>query len=339
MENGAIKPRSASIDLFRYICAILVVAIHTRPFGDFSDTLGFFFCQILTRIAVPYFFTVAGYFYFAKLEKGEKPFSKYIKRLLTTYILWSVIYYGYKILTEGMPSIKNFIYTFFINGSSYHLWFFPAIIFSVCLTTFLYKIKCTKVLIPLAVVLYTVGCLGCSWYAIGEKIPLLNKLYSFFLFTDIRRILFMGFPFFVAGGVVLKVREKVLHGLNKKTSFVYVLFAVIVFLAEIAVVIKYNLQRTVVITFGLYLLVILIVLLLLKYPMSKLSHFSGKAKVYANFTYYAHPLILNLIRGVAGSMAISVTETFMFAITIAITCVIGIVIFKLNNKTINYFVN
>ena len=339
MENNSVKTRNASIDLFRYICAVLVVAIHTRPFEEFSTFLGFFFSQVLTRVAVPFFFVVAGYFYIAKLEKGKTPFFKYIKRLLVTYLLWSMVYYAYDFFSEGVLSIKSFVYSFLINGSCYHLWFFPAIIFAVCLTTFLYKIKCKKVVVPLSLILYAVGCLGCSWYAVGVKIPVLSKLYNFFLFTDVRRIFLMGFPFFVAGGVVLKVKEKILPALNKKTSFLCIASAVVVFLAEIIAVIKFNLQNTVVITFGLYPLVVLIVLLLFKFPMPNFNKISDKTRVYANFTYYAHPLLMNLLRIMAKVLHFNISQTVMFASVLVITFVISTVIYKLNNKTINYFVN
>lgn len=37
------KSRNCSIDIFRYVCAILVVVIHTIPFGDISKEMGYFF--------------------------------------------------------------------------------------------------------------------------------------------------------------------------------------------------------------------------------------------------------------------------------------------------------
>ncbi len=38
--------RINSIDIFRLICAIMVVAIHTHPFEDIDSDLGYFFSQI-----------------------------------------------------------------------------------------------------------------------------------------------------------------------------------------------------------------------------------------------------------------------------------------------------
>lgn len=70
----------AALDIFKVICAILIVAIHTRPFSEISGTLDFYLCDVIARIAVPYFFTASGYFLFKKLEmrNGKACFNKRI---------------------------------------------------------------------------------------------------------------------------------------------------------------------------------------------------------------------------------------------------------------------
>ena len=65
------KTRNCSIDIFRYICAVMVIAIHTNPFLDASKKLGYIFSQIVPRIGVPFFFAVAGYFYIQKQSAGR----------------------------------------------------------------------------------------------------------------------------------------------------------------------------------------------------------------------------------------------------------------------------
>ena len=54
--------RTNSIDLFKFVAALLVVAIHTEPFRDINDTVNFVFSQILCRSAVPFFAICTGYF-------------------------------------------------------------------------------------------------------------------------------------------------------------------------------------------------------------------------------------------------------------------------------------
>ena len=68
MSRSKNKTHNNSIDIFRLLCAVMVVAIHTAPFSDISGPLGDLCTNLLPRIAVPYFFATAGYFYISALE-------------------------------------------------------------------------------------------------------------------------------------------------------------------------------------------------------------------------------------------------------------------------------
>lgn len=72
-----ISNRNNSIDIFRFVCAIMVVMIHTNPFVDKNIYLGYIFSQIIPRIAVPFFFLTSGYFYIQKLLNGEQCFKRF----------------------------------------------------------------------------------------------------------------------------------------------------------------------------------------------------------------------------------------------------------------------
>ena len=74
------KVRNCSIDIFRYVCAIMVVGIHTQPLSEFSYEAGYIFSNIVPRIAVPFFFTAAGYFYVKKLETVSQKLQWIISR-------------------------------------------------------------------------------------------------------------------------------------------------------------------------------------------------------------------------------------------------------------------
>lgn len=132
------KCRNNSIDVFRYVCAIMVVAIHTCPFEDISRELGYVFSQVVPRIAVPFFFCVAGYYYIGGLLSGKNNFLPYVKKLLFVYTSWSMLYYVITffqnvVFNKGslFDFVKGSIKSFFISGSYYHFWYFPAIFFAV----------------------------------------------------------------------------------------------------------------------------------------------------------------------------------------------------------------
>ena len=218
MEKLA-KIRNNAIDIFRYICAILVVCVHAVPFAEINSNLSYFFVQILPRVAVPFFFTISGYYYIKKiLEEGadiNKIFWKYVLKLLILYSLWSIIYIMIKFiqgLGQGIDIfsfLKQTILNYFFYGSYYHLWFFPALFFSISITTLFAKMKKVKWLAYSSIVLYIIGCLGCSYFAIGEQIPLIKGLIHFSHFKLIRTVILMGLPFFIMGYFVNLLQEKI----------------------------------------------------------------------------------------------------------------------------------
>lgn len=332
MEN-IVKVRNSSIDIFRYICAILVVIIHTHPLSDLNANADYITSQIITRIGVPFFFAVAGFFYSQKIEKGQFVFVPYIKKLFMTYCFWSFGYILIDFFEWGYGQIKGFIVTgtinFLFKGSHYHFWFFPALIISICLMTFFYRINCKKLLIPLSLVLFVIGCIGCSYYELGVKIPLMGKLYTFSEFTALRRIFMMGFPFFICGYFVNKIKNTALMLSNKKL-FTLLFLAITVWLAEIFLVVKLEIQRDIIITFALYPLLVVVMLILLKNPLPQFNKLSQKCRVIANITYYTHPLFILLIKTVYNDAP----KFLVFLLTLILTLALGLLLSKSNNRFI-----
>lgn len=323
------RERNNAIDIFRYLCAIMVVAIHTQPFMELSTKLSYVFSEIIPRIAVPFFFIVAGYFYINKLDAKKPIFLSYIKRLLKIYVFWSCVYFAIDFIHWGHISIKGFVFhcvlSFFINGSHYHFWFFPALIFAVCATTLVYKLKLKKVLLPMSIILYTIGCLGCSYRSIGLKIPGLSMLFSWDHFTLIRRNVFMAFPYFAAGSLAAKAASfiKKKNASDRAVSLV-LSGAICCWLLEIMIVILFQLQENIIITFGLYLLTVTVMAVLLHYPMPKAHKTSQKCHILANLTYYVHPLVITLLTFAAKAIGgVVIPETILFILVVAATLVIG----------------
>lgn len=50
------------LDAFKFLAALLVVAIHTSPLSSFSLSADFLFTRVFARIAVPFFLMVTGSF-------------------------------------------------------------------------------------------------------------------------------------------------------------------------------------------------------------------------------------------------------------------------------------
>lgn len=165
-----------AIDLAKFICAILIVAIHVAPFGP-SDKYflhNYFIQNYLARIAVPFFFIASGYFLYRKTTLEDfkiEPTKKYAFKLFKLYLIWSIIYlpssfaeilrYEGDIFRGIIIYIRNFIFV----GSYYQLWFLNATIFAVILISLLlYKgISPIKILIA-AYIFYLIGLLDQSLF-------------------------------------------------------------------------------------------------------------------------------------------------------------------------------
>ena len=331
--------RNCTIDIFRYVCAIMVVAIHTAPFADINENLGYIFTEVVPRIAVPFFFITSGFFYCRSLEKGTTKSKVYLFRLLKVYALWGIVYYAIDFIKWGYMNLKGFIthcvYTFVITGSHYHFWFFPALIISACFVTLLYKLKLNKAIVPIGIILYIIGCLGCSYRGIGVHIPGLSALYEMESFTIIRRILLMGIPFFSAGMIVDKVRALISKYVNKKKVYAILLsVAIILWLVEILLVNFFNLSDNIVITLGLYPLVAVTIAMLIEYPCPQYAKLAGLCHNLADFTYYVHPLVILFLQMLASAVSISLDHTPLFILTVVLSACVGRAVYMCRSKLI-----
>ena len=341
MTDISNKVRNCSVDIFRYLCALFVVAIHIKPFYDINENLGNLVCNVICRVGIPFFFAVSGYFYIQKLEENKKPFIPYVKKIVITYSFWSVIYFALRFVSGYYSGITDFIWDFpksyFITGSSYHFWFFPALVYAVCVTTLFYKAKLQKLLLPVSIILYIIGCLGFSHYEIGIRIPLIKDMITSPVYNDLSRIFARGIPFFVSGLAVFKLKQNV-RILNKKANLLATWFiGALIWILEIVIIKSLGLKASFIISPGLYIFSVVTLIVLINSPMPKFEKLSVTSRVLANFTYYAHPIFIIFISVFSKSVLKSeVHGTAEFLLTVILTGVAGFVLHKLNNKAINY---
>lgn len=339
MIKSETRTKITSIDLMRILCAYMVVAIHVHPFEDVNECLGYIFTQVVPRIAVPFFFAVSGYFFIKSLIKDNSISFRYLKRLIVTYTLWSLIYFTYQLLENIVNGgisilslIKSNIVSFLVFGSWYHLWYFPALIFCVVISSIFNKLRYLKGLAVTSILLYIIGLLGCSYYAIGIEIPIINQLYQFSQFTLIRRVVLMGLPFFMLGYFIHLINDK-LDEIKNNTLIKLLILTIACFILEILLVILLNVQNNIIITLFLYPLVGVVLMLCLRNPMHNISCYANYFKYVANCTYYAHPLFMTAISIISNKIiGIRITQTPLFIIVCISTTVIASMIYKLNKK-------
>jgi len=327
--NNRYNDRNCSIDMFRIICAILVVAIHTALLEDINSTAGYIANQVIPIIAVPFFFCVSGFYYIKGLVAKKHVFKKTVKKLLIVYTIWSFIYFlinFYWGVIKQQESIgvfiKNTVVNYFITGSYYHMWFFPALFFCIFAATFFNKIKALGFLAYCSIPLYILGLLGCSYYNLANQIPIISLLINSSHFIIIRRILLMGLPFFMLGYFLNRIEEKYDIISNKKLLAIGGIILAL-FLIEIVIMAQLGLQ-VVILTFGLYPLLGIIMMLLLNNPLSNKSSLAHYTREIANFIFYSHPICIMLLEIVGKKLFhIKVEGTPMFILTCVFTILAG----------------
>lgn len=183
------KRQYAAIDIGKYVSALLVLAIHTYPFEEISPVFNTFFISTICRLAVPFFFAVSAFFFFKKYEgkdfEDTKPLFNYIRRILVLYLVWTVIYLPYTIWNYASTgfswyNIISYLRDVVLNGSYYHLWFLPALIWGMLIVFYALKKLGAKKTGILVLVLYLVGYLINIWAPVWEKMPYVSILYGFF---------------------------------------------------------------------------------------------------------------------------------------------------------------
>ena len=244
------KRQYASIDIARYVSALLVVCIHTFPFLEISETFNTYFIHTVCRLAVPFFFTTSGFFFFRNYDSenedlNETRLKKALIRLFRIYLIWTIIYLPYTIFdyTHTGFHIKylfTYVRDFFLNGSYYHLWFLPALMLADVIVYCLYKKKGLNFTLLITFILYFVGYLINVYTPIWESIPGVSFFFGFFTKTlsTARNGIFFG-PMFIAIGLLLSRTRR----LPKKVSLIGFLTSFVLFFAEVSLYRHFGILR------------------------------------------------------------------------------------------------
>lgn len=206
------KQHYGGLNLFRLIAAILVVANHTSPLTVFSADADFFMTRILARVAVPFFFMVTGHFVLSGIldsaDSGKKS-GRFLKRISLLYALSILIYIPLGIYAGHYHDLTPYgaLRLLIFDGPFYHLWYFPATIFGVCLISLMSRWMRLRSMMTLSALLYVLGLLGDSYFGLIEKLPVMGMAYQygFQIFSYTRNGLFFA-PLFLLLGTWLGKR-------------------------------------------------------------------------------------------------------------------------------------
>lgn len=337
IQNSSAQ-RNCSIDMFRLLFAVYVVAIHSTP--AFLDNFPFLSLTISSalRFAVPFFFMVSGYYFFKNANNVTfKYMFTYVKRIVIIYFFWSCLYFVINFIKWGHTSIVGFaidcIYSVFLTGSYYHLWYFPALIFAVCVSALLCRFGCKKLLFGFSIVMYPL-CYLISEYQIFSGFPALSVVEKA---VSLLQPMATGLFYFGCGQLIEFCYDK-WSSSKKSNSLVYVLpISVILWFILIWIDDFFALSLELLIILGIYINVGMTVLVLLLKPMEKNVVAAKKCRYLANFIYYSHPLY-HYILELFNNNWLHLSDCWKFPITVILTVASGLLLYRMNNKHINRFI-
>ena len=157
--------RNSAVDIGKFIAAIFVIGIHTRPLSGFSGVADFFLCDILFRTAVPFFAVCTGYYLSLRLKDNgnNRPLRKTILRILLLYIVWSLFYLlvlSYSWNKTGLLSNTTLVgwsKSFLLGNSYYHLWYLAQLFWALFPFFLIERYVPDKFKVVLAVTLWILG--------------------------------------------------------------------------------------------------------------------------------------------------------------------------------------
>lgn len=158
----------ATVDIFKFIMAFAVIAIHTNPVVNCTNPIIENIVKIVEGWAVPFFFIASGFFMFYNKESNKdlqvQRLGIYLKKIIILYCVWTffsfpLAIYGYM---ESDNTIRECVFSYikyflFVGKlyNSYHLWYLLALIYAVAIIYFMMKHKCKiEHILIVAVTLY-----------------------------------------------------------------------------------------------------------------------------------------------------------------------------------------
>lgn len=316
MDSIKKQQRNEAVDIFRVICAFLVIIGHTRLFMNINSNLDFFLTNVLLRIAVPFFFIVSGYFFYSNMKINNNYYKGYIKKIIISYVPWQVIYVVLDLIRN-----RNYINTRYIyesikysifGGTESYLWFFSALIFSTLFITFFIKKNRFKELIIISIFLLILGLLGNSYYFIarGRSFQYLIDLYNH-IFSCTRNGVAMAAPYMVMGILLNKYKKKQ----ERRNYYILALPLILVIMISETLILG-NIFNSKIYDFYIsQFLFAPIIFLMVDNINIKLKLNSKFLRNFSLNLYYCHVIIIMLFRCLKITYSSSIIKTIIIIIT------------------------
>ena len=307
------KQYQLSVDMFKMICAILVIAIHTAPLIEISPFSNYLIVQVLGRLAVPSFFGLASYYFYKKYQVAEskkKYLLSYCKRMGLLYLFASIIYLPIWIYAHPTFSIVELMKDILLDGFHYHLWYFPALIVGTVIVCLLEKYVPKKTG-TIVIILFLIGSFMNVYFPFFKGLTGMEQLPIEFS----RNGVFFAPVFIYCGFHIKKIVPKERH----------LLIVGIAYLLECLVLHGTNNYTSVT---SMYLTLLLIIPILLQWIINggKTVHSNQQLHSLSTYLYILHPMVILLIQKVYSINQMNIPNILLFLLTVIGTILLSFVI-------------
>ena len=226
------------VDVLKFVFSFFIIMIHVDLFSDINESVYYFSANILTRIAVPFFFAASGFFFaksfeyskqkrIAKTKSNVKRLRKTEWRIIVLYVIWSFIY-----LFVAMPfnydgwsfrNIVDYAISSVIRCSFYHLWYVYALVFAYPILYIMMRFLSRKVITIVSVMMYVTGVFVNSYSHLFDNVAIntiSEKIDSVAVSYLITNIVFRAVPLMWLGICVAQKRRE-----SKKLVCLLIAFA------------------------------------------------------------------------------------------------------------------
>ena len=308
-----------AIDIFKFICAILICTIHVSPFPNNVPEFGrinFYIVNCISRIAVPFYFTAAGFFLFKKMPLDKidtKVIKEYCFKLLRLIGTWWVLLF---------------------IGPKGQMWYLGASIIAIILITFLLEKKVKlKYIIIIAILLYIIGLLGDTYYQIiriAKSNHILNNIITNYetYFQTTKNGLFFGTIFVLMGVIIAHKNIK----MDFKWAYIGTFLSYVLLMIETSLLAKYFNPKDYNMYISIVPLVFFIFHLLLNVKLKDHMVYK-KLRIISILIFFTHRMFIylsnNLISTIYIKYKVNLTN-YHFLITLFITILFSILIEELS---------
>ncbi len=315
------------IHRFRLAAALMVVAIHIGPFGGVSETADYLITYCLFRVAVPFFLMVAGYF----VLSAPGQVGNYVSKMIRLYVFATILYLPINWYAgKQIGGITGVLRDIFLDGTFYHLWYFPAVMLGCLIVMALIRL-CGELQTGIIVsILYIAGTLGDSYGGLVMGTDIGRNFYDqIFSIGGYTRNGFFYAPMFLWMGVMSRRKKGRTDesGRDWPKDLIGFGISLLLMLAEGALTYEKGWQRHNSMYFALPLAMYFLFSILLSrdaHSNPRKGTMDKKWRGLSLWIYLLHPLCIILVRGMAKAVGMTKVLVENTVVHYVAVCVISV---------------